>query len=36
MATGGLDEEVKLWDFQGMNRSMRSFKTFIPNEGYPL
>lgn len=36
MATGGLDEEVRLWDFQGMNRSMQSFKSFVPYEGYPL
>lgn len=36
MATGGLDEEVRLWDFQGMNRSMLSFKSFVPYEGYPV
>mmetsp|Transcript_32825 Transcript_32825/g.37567 ORF Transcript_32825/g.37567 Transcript_32825/m.37567 type:complete len:771 (+) Transcript_32825:86-2398(+) len=36
MVTGGLDEKVKLWDFQGMNRSMISFKEFTPHDGYPV
>jgi WD repeat-containing protein 70 len=36
MATGGLDEQVRLWDFQGMNRSMQSFKYFTPHEGHPI
>lgn len=36
MATGGFDEEVRLWDFQGMNRSMQSFKSFVPYEGHPM
>ena len=36
MATGSLDEEIRLWDFQGMNRSMQSFKYFHPYEGQPI
>jgi WD repeat-containing protein 70 len=36
MATGGYDETVRLWDFQGMNRTMTSFKEFVPHEGYPV
>lgn len=32
LATGGYDYEVKLWDFAGMDASMRSFRTFEPFE----
>lgn len=34
LATGGYDYEVKLWDFAGMDSSMRWFRSFEPFEKY--
>ena len=32
LATGGYDYEVKLWDFSGMDSSMKSYRSFEPFE----
>lgn len=32
LATGGYDYDVKLWDFNSMDSSLRSFRTFQPME----
>ncbi len=32
LATGGYDYEVKLWDFGGMDSSLKSFRTTQPCE----
>lgn len=32
LATGGIDFDVKLWDFAGMDSSLRNFRTFQPCE----
>jgi WD repeat-containing protein 70 len=36
MATGGLDYQFKLFDFQAMNQTMRPFKDFKPFDGHPV
>lgn len=36
VATGGLDFEVKLWDFSGMDKSCRAFKAFQPCEDHQI
>ncbi|CAL4143095.1 unnamed protein product, partial [Meganyctiphanes norvegica] len=36
LVTGGLDYEVKYWDFQGMDLSRDSFRSFYPADGYPI
>ena len=33
LATGSYDNYVKLWDFNGMDMSLKSFRTFEPEEG---
>jgi WD40 repeat protein len=33
LATGSYDNYVKLWDFSGMDMSMKSFRTIEPEEG---
>ncbi|ORX64582.1 WD40 repeat-like protein [Anaeromyces robustus] len=33
LATGSYDNYVKLWDFNGMDMSLRSFRTIEPEEG---
>ena len=32
LATGGYDFDVKLWDFNSMDSSLRSFRSFQPME----
>ena len=34
MATGGYDFEVKLYDFNGMDSTLRSFRSIQPCEWY--
>ena len=36
LVTGGLDYNVKLWHFSGMDSNFRPFKTHTPFDGYPL
>jgi len=36
LVSGGLDYEVKYWDFQGMDLSRDSFRSFYPADGYPI
>ena len=36
LATGGYDFDVKLWDFTGMDSSMRYFRSFQPCESYVI
>ena len=36
MISGGNDYNVRLWDFQGMNKSMNSFRILEPYEGQPI
>lgn len=36
MLTGGLDYQLKLWDFHTMNQAMRPYKDFKPFDGYPV
>ena len=36
MATGGFDESIRLWDFQGMDERLQSFRMVTPYKGYPV
>jgi len=36
MATGGNDYIVRLWDLNGMNKEMKSFRMYEPIEGQPI
>ena len=36
LATGGYDFDVKLWDFTGMDSSMRYFRSFQPCESWVI
>ena len=36
LASGGADNTVRLWDFGGMDRGARSFRSFEPEEGHPV
>lgn len=36
MITGANDYNVRMWDFQGMNKSMNSFRILEPYEGQPI
>ncbi|KAF8823098.1 WD domain, G-beta repeat-containing protein [Cardiosporidium cionae] len=36
MITGGMDFQMRLWDFNGMTSSMCSFRQLEPNEGHAL
>ena len=36
MISGSNDYSVRMWDFQGMNRSMNSFKILEPTESQPI
>jgi WD repeat-containing protein 70 len=36
LVTGDLHHEVKFWDFSGMDRSLRSFRTLTPSEGHAI
>ena len=36
MVTGGLDFVLKLWDFPGMNRKLKSMREFKPFDGHPV
>ncbi|EPZ32242.1 hypothetical protein O9G_004217 [Rozella allomycis CSF55] len=36
MVTGGLDHEMRLWDFNSMDDTFRSFRTIKPFEGYGI
>ena len=36
MLTGSNDYNVRMWDFQGMNRTMNSFRILEPYEGQPI
>jgi len=36
LITGGADNMIYMWDFAGMTSSLRSFRSFEPQEGYPV
>lgn len=36
MISGGLDYTLKIWDFPGMNRKLKSMREFKPYEGHPV
>lgn len=36
MVTGGLDFMLKIWDFPGMNRRLKSMREFKPFDGHPV
>ncbi len=36
LATGSNDYNVRLWDFNGMNRNMNSFRVVEPIPGHPI
>ena len=36
MVSGAIDYDVKYWDFQGMDISHESFRSFVPHDGYPI
>jgi len=36
LVTGSIDGVVKYWDFNGMNRSMKYYREFIPVEGHTI
>ena len=36
MISGGLDFMLKLWDFSGMNKRLRSMREFKPFDGHPV
>ncbi|KAI1292519.1 WD repeat-containing protein 70 [Halotydeus destructor] len=36
LVSGGYDYEVKFWDFQGMDSTLKSFRTIQPCESHPI
>ncbi|CDW85197.1 wd repeat-containing protein 70 [Stylonychia lemnae] len=36
MVTGGLDFILKIWDFPGMNRKLKSMREYKPFDGHPV
>lgn len=36
MITGGLDYLLKIWDFPGMNRKLKSMREYRPFDGHPI
>jgi WD40 repeat protein len=36
MVSGGLDYLLKIWDFPGMNRKLKSMREYKPFEGHPI
>ncbi|XP_071536300.1 WD repeat-containing protein 70 isoform X2 [Panulirus ornatus] len=36
LVSGGLDYDVRYWDFQGMDQSKEAFRSFCPADGYPV
>ena len=36
MVSGGVDYDVKFWDFQGMDVTRSAFRTLTPHQGYPV
>jgi hypothetical protein len=36
MISGGLDYTLKIWDFPGMNRKLKSMREFKPFDGHPI
>eukprot|EP00479_Gromia_sphaerica_P013774 TRINITY_DN785_c0_g1_i1.p1 TRINITY_DN785_c0_g1~~TRINITY_DN785_c0_g1_i1.p1 ORF type:complete len:147 (-),score=17.58 TRINITY_DN785_c0_g1_i1:175-615(-) len=36
LLTGSHDNLVKMWDFAGMDRNLKSFREFNPVEGHPV
>ncbi|XP_045594700.1 WD repeat-containing protein 70 [Procambarus clarkii] len=36
LVTGGLDYDVRYWDFQGMDQAREAFRSFCPSDGYPV
>lgn len=36
LVSGGVDYEVRYWDFQGMDQSREAFRSFCPADGYPI
>jgi WD40 repeat protein len=36
MASGGLDYQLKIFDFETMNQNLRPFKDFKPIDGHPV
>lgn len=36
LVSGGLDYDVRYWDFQGMDQSREAFRSFCPADGYPV
>ena len=36
MVSGSLDYDIKIWDFNQMNRQLKPFKDFKPFDGHPV
>jgi WD repeat-containing protein 70 len=36
MVSGGLDYLLKIWDFPGMNRKLKSMREYRPFDGHPI
>ena len=36
MISGGLDYMLKIWDFPGMNRKLKSMREYKPFDGHPV
>ncbi|KAG7157714.1 WD repeat-containing protein 70-like [Homarus americanus] len=36
LVSGGLDYDVRYWDFQGMDQTREAFRSFCPADGYPI
>ncbi len=36
IVSGGVDYEIRFWDFQGMDSSLQSFRTITPCESHPI
>ena len=36
MATGSWDNDIRLWDFYGMDKTMNSFRILTPIEGHVI
>jgi WD40 repeat protein len=36
MVSGGLDYQLKIYDFDTMNQNLRPFKDFKPQDGHPV
>ncbi len=36
LLSGGLDYDIKFWDFAGMDSTFRSFRQVTPHDGHPV